>query len=151
MTEYGWIVTFTILVMLYAVIWVPTRRKRRRGVKKRGRGRSVRHPIGPRIATGHQRKMVYRRDGGRCVYPHCRRKVHHRSGRHPRDGWDSCDDCGEIDHDVPHSRGGPTTMSNLVLACFACNREKGTMTGAEFCRSKGYAPTAHRRGSGAHP
>lgn len=41
-----------------------------------------------------------------------------------RDNW-TCRYCGEkaehIDHVIPYSKGGPSTMSNLVAACVACN------------------------------
>ena len=38
----------------------------------------------------------------------------------------------ETDHVIPVSRGGPHVLSNIVLACLACNRSKGTMTSEEF-------------------
>lgn len=38
----------------------------------------------------------------------------------------------EIEHIVPKSRGGSNRVSNLALACVACNREKGNRTAAEF-------------------
>lgn len=48
---------------------------------------------------------VLRRDDYRCVY------------------------CGAAadaaDHVIPRSKGGPTTMANLVAACNACNGKKG--------------------------
>jgi HNH endonuclease len=34
------------------------------------------------------------------------------------------DDQIEIDHVIPHSKGGPTTVDNLRLLCRACNRKK---------------------------
>jgi len=36
------------------------------------------------------------------------------------------------DHDVPLSRGGDWSRTNLVPACHACNHKKANMTGAEF-------------------
>jgi 5-methylcytosine-specific restriction endonuclease McrA len=30
----------------------------------------------------------------------------------------------EIDHLIPHSKGGPTTVDNLRLLCRDCNRKK---------------------------
>jgi 5-methylcytosine-specific restriction endonuclease McrA len=38
----------------------------------------------------------------------------------------------EIEHIVPKSRGGADRVSNLTLACHACNVAKGTQTAAEF-------------------
>lgn len=53
---------------------------------------------------------VYRRDGGRCVY------------------------CGstenlQIDHIIPFSKGGATTLENLQLLCGKCNIEKSNKIG----------------------
>lgn len=38
----------------------------------------------------------------------------------------------EIEHIVPKSRGGSDRISNLTLACRACNLRKGSQTAAEF-------------------
>jgi hypothetical protein len=38
----------------------------------------------------------------------------------------------EVDHIRPRSRGGSHRISNLCLACHACNQEKGDRTAAEF-------------------
>jgi 5-methylcytosine-specific restriction endonuclease McrA len=38
----------------------------------------------------------------------------------------------EVEHIVPCSRGGSNRVSNLTLACRACNDRKGTQTAAEF-------------------
>jgi len=38
----------------------------------------------------------------------------------------------EIDHVQPRSRGGSDRVSNLVLACHACNASKGNQTAREF-------------------
>lgn len=32
----------------------------------------------------------------------------------------------ELDHIIPKKHGGPTEADNLALACFTCNRHKGT-------------------------
>lgn len=61
-----------------------------------------------------------------------------------RDGW-ACHYCGvplgyghelvtepQIEHVLPKSRGGKLTKANLVLACTACNRDKGTRTPEEW-------------------
>ncbi|HEX6289214.1 MAG TPA: RNA-guided endonuclease IscB [Herpetosiphonaceae bacterium] len=50
----------------------------------------------------------------------------------------SCTYCGatnvplEIEHLIPKSRGGSNRVSNLTLACHACNHRKGNQTAAEF-------------------
>ncbi len=53
--------------------------------------------------------------------------------------WDrKCAYCGaenislEIEHIIPKSRGGTSRISNLTLACHACNQVKGDMTAEEF-------------------
>jgi 5-methylcytosine-specific restriction endonuclease McrA len=38
----------------------------------------------------------------------------------------------EVEHIVPKSRGGSDRVSNLALACRACNERKGNRTAAEF-------------------
>jgi 5-methylcytosine-specific restriction endonuclease McrA len=38
----------------------------------------------------------------------------------------------EVDHVIPRSRGGSNRVSNLALACPACNQEKGDQTAAEY-------------------
>jgi 5-methylcytosine-specific restriction endonuclease McrA len=38
----------------------------------------------------------------------------------------------EVEHIVPRSRGGSDRVSNLTLACHACNERKGIRTAAEF-------------------
>lgn len=54
--------------------------------------------------------------------------------------WIHCAYCGElvhqgghaIDHIEPLSRGGPTVIANLALACPPCNAAKGIRTADEF-------------------
>lgn len=54
-----------------------------------------------------------------------------------RDG-DRCRYCGdtegpfELDHVLPHSRGGPDTVGNLVVACRSCNLAKRDRTPEEM-------------------
>lgn len=58
------------------------------------------------------RAEVWRRAGSRCEY--CRLPAEH-------------DDLTfEVEHVVPRKHGGPTILANLSLACFPCNRHKGT-------------------------
>ena len=62
------------------------------------------------------RRSVIDRDGKRCVY---------------------CDEDltdGEIhlDHVIPESQGGPTTLNNLQVTCRKCNLAKGVLSEDEF-------------------
>lgn len=38
----------------------------------------------------------------------------------------------QVEHIVPHARGGSDRISNLTLACESCNQDKGNRTAAEF-------------------
>ncbi len=42
----------------------------------------------------------------------------------------------EVEHLIPRSRGGSNRVSNLVIACRACNTQKGTLNLEEFLRKK---------------
>lgn len=62
------------------------------------------------------RRMVIERDGLRCVY---------------------CDEDltnaeVHLDHVIPESQGGATSLSNLQVTCRKCNLAKGTLTESEF-------------------
>jgi 5-methylcytosine-specific restriction endonuclease McrA len=54
------------------------------------------------------REFVYERDEGRCFYCHC----------------DVTRSTAHMDHVLPLSRGGMSTISNLVLSCSKCNVHK---------------------------
>ena len=58
--------------------------------------------------TNQVRFEIYRRDGNRC----------RKCGRHTNDL--------EIDHIIPISKGGKSTMNNLQTLCHQCNVEKGS-------------------------
>jgi 5-methylcytosine-specific restriction endonuclease McrA len=64
--------------------------------------------------------LVFVRDRGRCVY--CGIDVHPRA-----QGLHRAPDLATLDHVRPRSEGGPTLPDNLVLACQACNGERGIM------------------------
>ena len=62
------------------------------------------------------RRRVIERDGLTCVY---------------------CDDDlrdqeVHLDHIIPESKGGPTTVDNLQVTCRRCNITKGTLSEEEF-------------------
>src|SRR5918995_6517935 len=90
---------------------------------------------------------IYARDGGRCVY--CGAIV-----RRPGPGVRRTPTLATLDHVVPRSNGGRLESGNLVLACRACNNERGVMDAGAFharkARERGTetqeAPPGDRRG-----
>ena len=78
---------------------------------------------------------VYARDGGCCVYCGI-------AARRPGHGVKRGPDLATLDHVHPRSFGGPLTRDNLVLACSACNNERGTMEAEAFRVSKAGKSTA---------
>jgi 5-methylcytosine-specific restriction endonuclease McrA len=68
---------------------------------------------------------IYARDGGCCVYCGI-------PARQPGRGVKRGPDLATLDHVLPKSVGGPLTRDNLVLACSACNNERGTMEAEAF-------------------
>ena len=61
------------------------------------------------------RVNIYARDKYRCQYCGCKAPLSDLT----------------YDHVVPRSRGGKTSWTNIVTACFRCNREKRDRTPAE--------------------
>jgi 5-methylcytosine-specific restriction endonuclease McrA len=92
-----------VLGILAAMALVSRRKKRRRRPVLRA---PTRPPRGPRYATPRQRAIVLRRDRYRCRRCGARRNL-------------------QIDHVVPWSWGGPTTVGNLQVLCKRCNMRKG--------------------------
>jgi 5-methylcytosine-specific restriction endonuclease McrA len=70
-------------------------------------------------------ETIFARDGARCVY--CGVETH-RLAR----GLSRSPALATLDHVVPRSMGGPLNASNLVLACQACNNQRGVMDAEEF-------------------
>lgn len=68
---------------------------------------------------------VFVRDRGRCVYCGI-------PARRPGPGVKRGPDLATLDHVVPKSLGGPLNRDNLVLACSACNNERGVMEAEVF-------------------
>lgn len=60
------------------------------------------------------RRLVFGRDGHRCVY------------------CGTVDGPFQIDHKFPWSRGGRHELDNLCVACLECNAAKGALTEQEF-------------------
>jgi 5-methylcytosine-specific restriction endonuclease McrA len=74
-------------------------------------------------------ETVYTRDAGRCVY--CGT-----STQRPRAGIHRAPDRATLDHVIPKALGGRLTPDNLVLACQACNNERGTLDADVFRNHK---------------
>jgi hypothetical protein len=111
----GWRLRDVVLALVVAALalgagawWI---RRRRRAAPWRTPPPDPMRPYAPRdrIPKG-MRFSVLQRDGFRCVY----------CGRGEVDGQRL-----HVDHLRPVSRGGQTTMDNLVTACEDCNLGKG--------------------------
>lgn len=63
------------------------------------------------------RDRIARRDGPHCHY--CKKPLPHAKRT--------------IDHVVPKSLGGPSSLDNYVLACGGCNRKKGSTVRPTHC------------------
>ncbi|EIM29333.1 HNH endonuclease [Microvirga lotononidis] len=68
---------------------------------------------------------IFARDQGRCVYCGI-------PARRPGRGVKRAPDLATLDHVTPKSAGGPLDRDNIVLACAACNNERGTMDAQAF-------------------
>lgn len=69
---------------------------------------------GREAIPAHVRRAVFERDGERCVY------------------CGAVDGPFHLDHVFPFSRGGSTTIENLVVACVPCNLSKGSKMPEEW-------------------
>jgi 5-methylcytosine-specific restriction endonuclease McrA len=73
---------------------------------------------------------AFLREGGHCYW--CNRPVRRQARAkpwHPLSG-----DHPTLDHLVPRSKGGRDTIENVVLACNACNHERGNMSAKGFAK-----------------
>jgi 5-methylcytosine-specific restriction endonuclease McrA len=70
-------------------------------------------------------ETIFRRDGGSCVY--CGVPV-----RRLEKGLSRAGDLATLDHVQPRSMGGRLRPDNLVLACRACNNERGVTDAQAF-------------------
>lgn len=70
------------------------------------------------------RSAIYKRDNYQCVYCGFVEDVRPLVGRHSSASL-------SLDHVVPESRGGVTSVENLVTCCTVCNQEKGNKTPQE--------------------
>lgn len=64
------------------------------------------------LGKRRKREIVYSRSNGKCYYCHM-----------PIEPADMT-----LDHIIPRSRGGESTLDNLVAACAPCNGAKKDMT-----------------------
>lgn len=69
-----------------------------------------------RVGTKNERKLVFSRDGHKCVK------------------------CGSksnltIDHVIPKSKGGRDSVTNYQTMCFKCNQEKAASIITEYIRT----------------
>lgn len=71
------------------------------------------------------------------AYRYIRLKVLERDGH-------TCYWCGQpgntMDHIIPWSKGGRTTMENCICACQECNGQRGDMPATEFARLRNVSP-----------
>jgi 5-methylcytosine-specific restriction endonuclease McrA len=77
-----------------------------------------------------QVKRISERDGMRCTYCGC--KLHHRAFN-PNADW-TVPGYAQIEHVVPRSQGGSSSLENLVLSCRSCNSRKGTKTPSDYAQ-----------------
>lgn len=78
-------------------------------------------------------ETIFARDGGHCVY--CGVATHRLAK-----GLSRSPALATLDHVLPRSQGGPLTPANLVLACQACNNQRGIMDAEEFRAMKHRKP-----------
>lgn len=78
-----------------------------------------------KVMKRHFLQSLGQRDGHgwTCFYCHCNLRAY---------GDNGYPDSPAIEHRIPLARGGNDEMTNLRLACAACNKAKGTKTDSEF-------------------
>ena len=83
----------------------------------------------PRLSPHMMRKMLFERDGACCAY--CKVPLSLKTAT--------------IDHVIPVSKGGSRwSLANMVLACHACNNEKGDRDLMEYLASRhAFYPQLH--------
>jgi 5-methylcytosine-specific restriction endonuclease McrA len=103
----------SVVIVIIVVFFMALRASRRLSLGPGLRKRQLPNR-GPRRATRDQRTIVWSKSGGRCA--HCGQKCIR--------SYDVVSNRGEVDHIVPWSWGGQTTLSNLQLLCHTCNTRK---------------------------
>ncbi len=84
-----------------------------------------------RRVTAHQQQIIIERAGGCCEY--CRSRA------------DFATQPFSVEHIIPVSQGGETTLDNLALACPGCNGHKYTKTQAPDPVDGAVVPPYHPR------
>jgi 5-methylcytosine-specific restriction endonuclease McrA len=74
-------------------------------------------------STGRRsmKRALFEQQRGFCAY--CGEQMH-QGGHHPR--------LVTLDNIIPAREGGADDVSNMVAACYQCNRAKGCMTSAQL-------------------
>ncbi|MBS7544329.1 HNH endonuclease [Ancylobacter oerskovii] len=78
-----------------------------------------------RRSNGAKIREIMRERGNACVYCGIGMWIAY-------DGCKRNDRMATLDHVIPKAIGGSNHNSNLVLACYRCNYERGSMAQAEF-------------------
>ena len=84
--------------------------------------REVRAIATSRTGTGKWRRLRTQAitsalDAGQYTCPHCRTHLDYDTPGRPNSA--------EVDHVIPHSRGGQDTIDNVMVICRLCNQTKG--------------------------
>ena len=73
-----------------------------------------------RRTSGYAKEFIEQHKEAKCLY--CETKLNDKNAT--------------ADHIVPISKGGNNTQVNLIVTCFDCNNEKGSMSFNEYIRYK---------------
>ena len=73
-----------------------------------------------RRTSGFAKEFLKENKNARCIY--CEKKLN--------------DTNATTDHIIPISKGGNNTQVNLIVTCFDCNNERGSMKFTEYLRIK---------------
>ena len=87
---------------------------------------------------------AYKVARGRCHWCDCQTRIALHHGGERADS-----NLATLDHVIPRSKGGSNARSNLVLACFACNVERGDTEYHAFRAIKGLPPVTAITGTAA--
>lgn len=83
-----------------------------------------------------QREVLFRQQGGRCAYCSCQMTMKRPGGRNSTSPLPK--NFATLDHKTARALGGTDHISNLVVACHACNNGKSAVEYREHQRQIGY-------------